>query len=43
MHFVKSIAKKVTVLHQGRIFIEGNLDEVVTNEEVKKIYLGHAH
>jgi len=43
MHFVKSIAKKVTVLHQGRIFTEGNLDEVITNEEVKKIYLGHAH
>jgi len=43
MHFVKSIAKKVTVLHQGRIFTEGNLDEIVTNEEVKKIYLGHAH
>ncbi|MGH1537867.1 MAG: ABC transporter ATP-binding protein [Gammaproteobacteria bacterium] len=43
MHFVKSIAKKVTVLHQGRIFTEGNLDEVVANEEVKKIYLGHAH
>ncbi len=43
MHFVKSIAKKVTVLHQGRVFMEGNLDEVVANEEVKKIYLGHAH
>ncbi|QMU60693.1 MAG: ATP-binding cassette domain-containing protein [Gammaproteobacteria bacterium] len=43
MHFVKSIAKKVTVLHQGRIFTEGNLDEVIANEEVKKIYLGHAH
>jgi branched-chain amino acid transport system ATP-binding protein len=43
MHFVKSIAKNVTVLHQGRIFTEGNLDEVIANEEVKKIYLGHAH
>jgi branched-chain amino acid transport system ATP-binding protein len=43
MHFVKSIAKKVTVLHQGRIFTEGNLDEIIANEEVKKIYLGHAH
>ncbi len=43
MHFVKSLAQKVTVLHQGRIFTEGNLNEVITNEEVKKIYLGHVH
>ena len=43
MHFVKSIAEKVTVLHQGRIFMEGNVSDVTTNEDVKKIYLGHAH
>ena len=43
MHFVKSIADKVTVLHQGRIFMEGNVSDVTTNEDVKKIYLGHAH
>ena len=43
MHFVKSIAEKVTVLHQGRIFMEGNVAEVTADKEVKKIYLGHAH
>ncbi len=43
MHFVKSIAQKVTVLHQGRIFMEGNVAEITANEDVKKIYLGHAH
>jgi len=43
MHFVKSVAEKVTVLHQGRIFMEGNVAEVTANEDVKKIYLGHAH
>ena len=43
MHFVKSIAKIVTVLHQGRVFADGNIDEIISNEEVKKIYLGHAH
>lgn len=43
MHFVKSIAQKVTVLHQGRIFMEGNVADVTANEDVKKIYLGHAH
>ena len=43
MHFVKSIAEIVTVLHQGRVFAEGNIDEIISNEDVKKIYLGHAH
>ena len=43
VHFVKSVAQKVTVLHQGRIFMEGNVAEVTSNQEVKKIYLGHAH
>lgn len=43
VHFVKSVAQKVTVLHQGRIFMEGNVSEITSNQEVKKIYLGHAH
>lgn len=43
MYFVKSVAKKVTVLHQGRIFMEGNVADVTANEDVKKIYLGHTH
>lgn len=43
MHFVKSVAEKVTVLHQGRIFTEGNMADVTANDDVKKIYLGHAH
>ena len=43
IHFVKSVAQKVTVLHQGRIFMEGNVSEVTANEDVKKIYLGHGH
>ena len=43
IHFVKSVAQKVTVLHQGKIFMEGNVADVTADEEVKKIYLGHAH
>ena len=43
MHFVKSIAEVVTVLHQGRVFAEGNIDEIISNDDVKKIYLGHAN
>ncbi len=43
MSFVKNVAQKVTVLHQGRIFMEGNVADIAANEDVKKIYLGHAH
>ena len=43
IHFVKSVAQIVTVLHQGKIFMEGNVSEVTANDDVKKIYLGHAH
>ncbi len=43
VHFVKNVAQKITVLHQGRIFMEGNVAEVTSNPEVKKIYLGHTH
>ena len=43
IHFVKSVAQIVTVLHQGKIFMEGNVSQITANEDVKKIYLGHAH
>lgn len=38
--FVRSIADYVTVLHQGRVFAEGAIEEIENNEEVKEIYLG---
>jgi branched-chain amino acid transport system ATP-binding protein len=40
MTFVRQIARKVTVLHFGKVFVEGGLDEVVNNEDVVRIYLG---
>jgi branched-chain amino acid transport system ATP-binding protein len=40
MTFVRQIARKVTVLHFGKVFVEGFLEEVVNNEEVVRIYLG---
>jgi branched-chain amino acid transport system ATP-binding protein len=42
MTFIRQIAKKVTVLHFGKIFKEGTLDEIVRDEEVVRIYLGKA-
>ena len=42
MVFVKEIAQSVTVLHQGRIFAEGSIEEVSSDERVKNIYLGQS-
>lgn len=41
MEFVKKIAHKVTVLHQGKILAEGSMDKVQANEKVIEVYLGH--
>ncbi|MBX2881374.1 MAG: urea ABC transporter ATP-binding protein UrtD [Granulosicoccus sp.] len=41
MKFVENIAHKVTVLHQGRILAEGDMDSVQNNPEVIEVYLGH--
>jgi urea transport system ATP-binding protein len=40
MDFVRSIAQKVTVLHQGRVLAEGLMDEVQNNPAVIDVYLG---
>lgn len=40
--FVREVAQTVTVLHQGRIFAEGTIDEITSHEEVRRIYLGRA-
>jgi urea transport system ATP-binding protein len=41
MEFVKKIAHKVTVLHQGKILAEGSMDKVQLDEKVIEVYLGH--
>jgi len=41
MEFVKKIAHKVTVLHQGKILAEGTMDKVQKDEKVIEVYLGH--
>ena len=41
MEFVKKIAHKVTVLHQGKILAEGAMDKVQSDEKVVEVYLGH--
>ena len=40
MHFVESIARKVTVLHEGKLLFEGNMAEVRSHPRVIEVYLG---
>jgi len=40
MEFVRSIARKVTVLHEGSVLAEGSIDEVQKNARVIEVYLG---
>lgn len=41
MEFVKKIAHKVTVLHQGKILAEGSMEKIQSDEKVIEVYLGH--
>ncbi|MEO7335862.1 MAG: urea ABC transporter ATP-binding protein UrtD [Caldimonas sp.] len=41
MDFVKRIAHKVTVMHQGKILAEGPMEQVQADPKVIDVYLGH--
>jgi urea transport system ATP-binding protein len=40
MEFIRSIAKKVTVLHEGSVLAEGTMKDIQENEKVRHVYLG---
>ncbi len=40
MQFIRMIAEKVTVFHQGAILTEGNMETVTTDPRVRDVYLG---
>jgi urea transport system ATP-binding protein len=40
MDFVRSIARQVTVLHQGSVLSEGTMDQVQSDPKVREVYLG---
>lgn len=40
MEFVRQIARKVTVLHEGSLLCEGTMDEVQNDDRVIEVYLG---
>ena len=42
MEFVRGIARRVTVLHQGSVLAEGSMDEVQNHPKVIEVYLGES-
>jgi ABC-type uncharacterized transport system ATPase subunit len=40
MNFIRMIARRVTVMHQGEVFAEGSMEEIERDEGVRAIYLG---
>jgi branched-chain amino acid transport system permease protein len=43
LDFVREISSRVIVLHQGRIVLDGSVEEVVQSELVKQVYAGSGH
>lgn len=40
MEFVKIYADMVTVMHEGKVLMEGDMDTILNDETVQKVYLG---
>lgn len=40
MEFIRSIARRVTVLHQGSVLAEGSMDKIQSDPKVIEVYLG---
>ena len=43
LDFVRDISSRIVVLHQGRLVLDGTVDEVVGSELVRTIYSGGGH
>jgi branched-chain amino acid transport system ATP-binding protein len=43
MDVVMKVSDRITVLHQGRTLAEGKPEEIQSNEEVQRVYLGGQH
>ena len=40
MEFIRSLASRVTVLHEGTVLAEGSMQNIQNNEQVRRVYLG---
>lgn len=43
LDFVRDISTRIVVLHQGKLVLDGSVDDVVNSEMVRTIYSGAAH
>ncbi len=43
LDFVQQISSRIVVLHQGRIVMDGGVDEVVQSDLVRAVYAGANH
>lgn len=43
LDFVRDISSRIVVLHQGRLVLDGDVEEVVSSPIVSEIYAGAAH
>ncbi len=43
MEFIRSIASRVTVMHQGQMLAEGSITEIKKNPSVLEVYLGEEY
>ena len=43
LDFVRQISSRIVVLHQGRLVLDGTVEEVVNSETVRTIYTGGGH
>ncbi|WP_347312042.1 ABC transporter ATP-binding protein [Defluviimonas sp. SAOS-178_SWC] len=42
MEFIRNLGSRTSVLHLGALFAQGRYEEIETNDDVRKIYLGKA-
>lgn len=40
MEFVRAVADRVTVMHEGKILVEGSAEDALADEKVRAVYLG---
>lgn len=41
LDFVREISNRIVVLHQGKLLMDGSVEEVVSSDLVKAVYAGH--
>lgn len=42
IRFIREVAERVVVLHQGRVLASGSIEEIERNETVRDVYLGRS-